>query len=111
MAKKEKKSKKSRVRVSRIGANKSTTVTAKERKLDEVVEVDEGSVKEFKTEPAYVRVGAGVTKNMGDYESLRVDVSISAPCYREDVDVTFNKVAEEVAKKLSDEVDKYMTGV
>lgn len=31
-------------------------------------------------EPARVRVAGGVTKNLGNYESARVDVSIELPC-------------------------------
>ena len=38
-------------------------------------------VRKFETDPAYVRVNAGVTKNLGNYESLRVDVSLTVPCY------------------------------
>ena len=37
-------------------------------------------VRQFMTDPAFVRVSAGVTKNLGNYESLRVDVAVTAPC-------------------------------
>jgi len=39
----------------------------------------------FVTEPAKVTVELGVTLNLGDYESARVTVGVSAPCYREEV--------------------------
>lgn len=62
----------------------------------------------FETTPATVKVNAGVTKNLGNYESLRVDVAIVVPCYQEMVEETFNSVAEQVAELLSDEVDNYL---
>lgn len=30
--------------------------------------------------PSKVGVGAGVTKNMGNFESIRIDVSLARPC-------------------------------
>lgn len=30
---------------------------------------------------ARVRVAAGITRNMGDYNSLRVDVAVELPCH------------------------------
>jgi hypothetical protein len=64
-------------------------------------------VRKFATEPAYVRVNAGTTKNLGNYESLRVDVSITLPCYAEEIPTVFEKVADEVAGLLADELKKY----
>lgn len=40
-------------------------------------------VKPFEVEPAYVRVGGAITNNLGDYNSAKVDVSVSLPCYPE----------------------------
>lgn len=37
----------------------------------------------FHTEPARVTVNGNVKKNMGNYESLGVSVTISLPCYPE----------------------------
>ena len=71
-------------------------------------ETMERDVHVFVTEPAYVRVNAGVTKNMGNFESLRVDVSITMPCYRETVDETFASLSDKVALLLDNEVDQYM---
>ena len=99
-----------RVRPSKQGTGGRKTLTVSKGGKEKVT-IKDAKIKKFTTDPVYVRIGAGVTKNMGDYESLRVDVSISMPCYREDMDKTFDKVAEDVAKRLSDEVDKYMAGV
>lgn len=65
-------------------------------------------VETFITEPAYVRASAGLTKNLGDYESLRVDVAITVPCYKEMVEEVYESVAEQVAVLLETEIDKYM---
>lgn len=65
------------------------------------------AVRRFASEPAYVRVNAGSTKNLGNYESLRVDVSITVPCYPEEIDDVFPRVADEVAALLDDELKKY----
>ena len=64
-------------------------------------------VRKFMVEPAYVRVNAGMTKNMGNYESLRVDVSVTIPCYPEEIDKVLPRVADKVAKFLDEELDKY----
>lgn len=71
-------------------------------------DAEEIEVQEFQTDPAYVTVKAGLTKQIRDYESLRVDVSLSVPCYLEDVPATFDAVAEIVAMRLQSEVDNYM---
>jgi hypothetical protein len=65
-------------------------------------------VREFATNPAYVKVQAGVTKSLGDYEFLRVDVSISVPCYVEEIDSVYPAVAEKVSDRLTQEVEAYL---
>lgn len=73
---------------------------------DEEVTQD-SEVHVFVTEPAYVRINHGMTINMGDYQSLRVDVSVTAPCYVEDVEQTAERVSDYVASTLEDEVGLY----
>lgn len=75
-------------------------VDAEKRKVIEV--------RQFVTEPAYVRVNAGVTKNLGNYESLRIDVSVSVPCYAEEIEKVEKRVASMVADMLDAEVDEYV---
>lgn len=65
------------------------------------------AVRRFVTEPAYVRVNAGVTKSPAPYESIRIDVSISVPCYVEEIDEVLPRVADEVADYLDEEIAKY----
>ena len=77
----------------------------KDAEVEEAVEID---VHVFETEPAYVRVAAGQTINLGDFESLRVDVAITMPCYREQVGETQAECADWVASRLGNEVDQYL---
>jgi hypothetical protein len=48
---------------------------------EEVVEV-----LKFDTAPAIVKRGYGLTLNLGNYESARIDVAIEVPCYVQDVE-------------------------
>lgn len=65
------------------------------------------NVRKFMVEPAYVRVNAGMTKNMGNYESLRLDVSLTVPCYAEEIDAVFHSVADRVSVFLEEEMKQY----
>lgn len=55
---------------------------------------------------AKVRVGGGVTKNMGDYESVRVHVEIEMPCEPtwEAVNELYPELSEYVDGRLRDEI-------
>jgi hypothetical protein len=44
-------------------------------------------VPRFETPPAYVRVSGGVTRNLGDYNSAKVEVSVQLPCYPEETEI------------------------
>ena len=70
-------------------------------------EAVERQVHVFVTDPAYVRVSAGQTVNLGNYESLRVDVSVTVPCYQEMVEETRESAAEWVATSLQNEIDQW----
>lgn len=41
----------------------------------------------FATDPARVRVAGGLTLNLGDYNSARVDVMVELPCYPEETEL------------------------
>lgn len=71
---------------------------------DDMHEID---VQEFEVEPAFIRIGAGVTKKLRDYESLRVDVAATIPCYVEDMDEAKKALSDWVSETLFDEVDQY----
>lgn len=78
--------------------------TEQEEKAKEI------SVEQFITDPAFVRVNAGVTKNQGNYESLRIDVSIAYPCYKEQVAEVLPRIAGMVAQYLDEELTNYGMG-
>lgn len=66
-------------------------------------------VHKFITEPAYIRVSAGVTKSTGNYESLRIDVSYTIPCYKEEVgDTLYTAISDAIAERLDQEITQYL---
>jgi len=73
--------------------------TGREVHSDEVV-----AVAVFDGPVARVRRGYGLTLNIGDYESARVDVSIEVPCYPEDVEAADDWASNFVEKRIEDEV-------
>ncbi len=77
-----------------------------EEEVSDIV-LEEREVRFFEADPAYVRVAAGTTSNLGNFESLRVDVAISVPCYQETIEETFEEVAAQVNDLLTYEVDNY----
>lgn len=58
-------------------------------KEDGPVEEDakELEVHQFVTEPAKVSYEVGLTMNLGNYESARITVGVTIPCYREELGV------------------------
>jgi len=52
----------------------------------EEVANDRIRIRPFISTPASVSVKAGITINLGNYESGRVDVMLTIPCYLEEVD-------------------------
>lgn len=52
-------------------------------------------------EPAKVSVGLNSTVNMGNYESLKLSVHVTLPCYVEEVEDTFDKARDFCAEKLT----------
>lgn len=60
------------------------------------------------TEPAFIRVNAGKTLNLGNYESLRIDVSVTLPCLPEDIEDTYERAAEFAFTKMLDEEAAWM---
>ena len=57
-------------------------------------------------EPAKVSVGLNSTVNMGNYESLKLSVHVTLPCYAEEVEEAFDKARdfceEKITQMLSD---------
>jgi hypothetical protein len=59
-------------------------------------------------EPAFVRVAVGQTYNLTNFESLRLDVSVTLPCRVEDVEDTYLRASEFVAEKLLEEETQWL---
>jgi hypothetical protein len=58
--------------------------------------------------PAYVKVAAGMTINLGNFESLRIDVSVSLPVDRTQVAVGFSEASDWVYRQLNDEQTRWL---
>jgi hypothetical protein len=71
---------------------------------DEVLADDTLEVLDFHVPPGEVDVRVGVTKNLGNYESVHVSVGLRVPCYREEAVEAFNHAREFVTKRVQDEI-------
>ena len=60
-------------------------------------------VRPFISAPATISVKAGVTINLGNYESGRVDVMLTMPCYPEEVDGIYEDVKNWVDGRIEHE--------
>jgi predicted RNA-binding protein YlqC (UPF0109 family) len=60
-------------------------------------------IRPFVSNPANISVKAGITINLGNYESGRVDVMLSMPCYPEEVDTTYEDVKGWVDSRVEHE--------
>lgn len=66
---------------------------------DETIEV-----KNFRVQPAQVEIGYGLTLNIGNYESARVDVKVSVPCYAEEVNEAYEWAKTFAEERVRQEV-------
>lgn len=57
-------------------------------------------VHKFQTEPAYVGCKLGMTINIGNYESIRVDCSVNLPTYKEELTDAQQKAFEIASAEL-----------
>ena len=58
--------------------------------------------------PAYVRVDGGLTKNLGNYNSAKLGVSISVPCHIDDKSMrdAYSRLSEMVEELIDEEYNK-----
>lgn len=66
------------------------------------------SVRKFETDVAFVRVGAGVTKSTAPYESIRIDVAITVPCYVEEIEAVQRRTELLVSDMLEESIANYI---
>ena len=57
-------------------------------------------IRPFISQPASISVKAGMTINLGNYESGRIDVMLTMPCYPEEVDETYESVKQWVDARV-----------
>jgi hypothetical protein len=60
-------------------------------------------IRPFISVPASITVKAGVTINLGNYESGRVDVMLTMPCYPEEIDQIYIDVKDWVDSRVDHE--------
>jgi hypothetical protein len=60
-------------------------------------------IRPFISVPASITVKAGVTINLGNYESGRVDVMLTMPCYPEEIDQIYVDVKDWVDSRVDHE--------
>jgi len=66
----------------------------------EAVKQERIRIRPFQTNPASISVKAGATVNLGNYESARIDVMLTAPCYIEEIDDMFEHVKDWVDARM-----------
>jgi len=60
----------------------------------------------FATQPATVKVEMGMTINLGNYESCRISVALTTPCYREEQDAAYVWVKDWVEERTLKEAQE-----
>ena len=65
---------------------------------------EELEVRSFVTEPAVVEIGYGLTLNIGNYESARVDVKLTLPCYAEEANAAYDYAKAWAETRVQNEV-------
>lgn len=94
-----------RINVEKGAAKTTTQMKDRHGVYSETDQSDELMTRKFTQDDpaAYVRVGAGLTINLGDYESLRIDCSVTLPCHRGELDAAYAAASDYVADKLTQE--------
>lgn len=72
----------------------------------EQVDIGRIRIRPFVTNTANVSVKAGATVNLGNYESARVDVMLSVPCYVEEIDEVYEQTKDWVDRMVKKEYDE-----
>ena len=72
----------------------------------EQVDIGRIRIRPFVTNTANVSVKGGATVNLGNYESARVDVMLSVPCYIEEIDEVYEQTKDWVDRMVKKEYDE-----
>lgn len=93
-----------------IVSKKATAVVSRTiGKGDEETSTEEISVHEFTTTPASVGVDFGLTINLGNYNSARINVSAQVPCYTEELNEAYDFVQKWVEDRVRAERDQIVS--
>lgn len=86
----------------------SRTAYGKTEEAQDKIRVDDLVGRLNGMQPARVRLGGGVTRNLGDYNSARVDVMIELPCLPEmsEVSRVVDLLSGELDRIIPDELEK-----
>lgn len=100
----------SAIREERGGGSVRTTASRKGHPYDETDQEVEVLRAEFPegVEPAHVTVNAGLTVNLGNFESLRLDCSVRIPCLPTEIDAAYEVAAEFVSTKINEEQARWL---
>jgi len=63
-------------------------------------------IRPFVTDTANVAVSYGATINVGDRNFLRMEIRVSVPCYKEEIEDVYHQTREYVENLLSNEISK-----
>lgn len=63
---------------------------------------------EFTQPVANVGFQCSMTKNLGDFESIKVGISVHIPCYTHELDPTFGHAKSFVEDKLNNTMEEYL---
>lgn len=91
----------------KVQAKGKVDVTHPDKSTSESEEVVEE--KAFEQPTANVGVAFATTKNLGNYESLKVSVSINLPCYVDEIDEVQSFAAKWVNKKMEQVMDDLLS--
>lgn len=67
-------------------------------------------VQKFETNPATVSCALGMTLNLGNYESAKIEVFVSLPCYKEEIDEAFETAKGWCEKKVTEQIAEIKKG-
>lgn len=68
-------------------------------------------IRPFVTNPAHVSVKFGATIPVADFQFARVDVSVSVPCYVEEIREAFVQVRDLVDSLIEEETERLSAGL
>lgn len=91
--------------------NVETTIKGEDRIMTLTNLNEQADVSEIKVDPAYITVSAGVTRNLGSYNSAKISVSLHYPCDPAKIDKAYPLIKNWVDEKITEEgkeIDEYL---